>query len=523
MRLYSSGMIRECDACGASIPKTARRCPSCGEGPAPVAVAAAVPCGRCGRPVAAQAKACLICGAPNTGDGAPIDTPEDVEAAREIAAETARKLKAADLLRIAEALLFVLAVPVLLPGFAITALMVRRWGRVPLSLVVVEGVLLTGLSYLGFESGDGPLAGLVFPLLLLSCFACAGLFVLRSWKGKLQGGMLLGYSGLVTLLMMVGGGFLYAGAGLVVHRARAANFLPVVSDVPLTLSPADALRRPERLVHLILQDARLDVEKAARRVVGGGIDVYCAAGAEGEEPRPAEAIDLFQQASTLLGTRVQLSGALTPGQGKWIADEWREQIRSAGAGGQGRYWCRAAGTGSDVVFQSTIRVPADDPRTMLELLQPEDPVGFLAEIPGELLESTNGLDVRGRQPGQAKGLVLIPEASPSRWCAPVEGTSGALWVLAEGELPPAEGAPLQGVLEWPEEGAGRALAALARRQLGAAKTLRPRVLALGSTAAYRNANGLTTEAAEGTPLAHWGALLLGLALTAAGVTLSLRE
>ncbi len=466
---------------------------------------------------------CPLCGKVAPPDEAPptADVAANLAAGRQIAAGIERVRRLGWGLSALESVLFALAMPVLLPGFLLTALMVRRWGNVPLSLILWEGVLITGMSYLSFEMGESPLAGLVFPLLLASCLACAALYTLRGWKGRLEGGVLLGYSALVTALMVAGGVFLYAGGGLILHRVRAPRFQRIVSDVPRELSPAEAVASPDLLVHARLRDVRLDAGAAGWRVGGAGIDVVCAAGEADAEPPKLDVDDLLQRGPELLGTRVALKGPASGTFSKWVAEDWKSQVRGLEPKGEGRWWCVAGGQGAKRVFLASAQVAADELRKLDEVLNFAEPEGIVAEIPGELLESTNGLGIRGTKPGDARGWALVAEALPRRSCAPVAGTAGALWIQAEGEEMPA--GPWQGVLEWPPAGAGRSLALLARRKLQAPASVRPRVLLLGSVHAYRHAAGLTAEAAEGIPLGHWGSFLLGALLTAAGMLLSLRD
>lgn len=465
---------------------------------------------------------CPLCGKPRPPDDlTAADVLPDLQAlARETAVLRTKAEGVGAALRIVEAFLFVLSMPVLLPGLAVTALMVKRWGRIPLSLILVEGVLFTGLSYLSFEAVDGPLAGLVFPLMLLSVFSVATLYVLRSWKGRTQDGILLGYSGLVTLLMAAGGGFLYAGTGLVVHRIRAPRFLKVVSDVPRSLDPAGALARKELLVHAELVDARLDASKAAWRLEGAGADVFCAGAADADDALEGDADDLFKNAPEWLGRRVALRESRN-GAWKKIPANWRAFIADPSLKGDGRWWAEVGSGPKKHIFLVSGWVTADDERPVAELLDVDAPAGVLMEIPWELLESSNGLDCRGKRPREAMGLALLSDLSPRRYCAPVAGTSGALWVQADGEEAPS--GDLKGVLEWPDEGAGRSLALLARRTCGAGPEIRPRVLVLGTAHAYRSSRDLRAEAAEGIPLEHWGALLLGALLTGLAVFLAFFE
>lgn len=472
-------------------------------------------CKQCGAAIPDGHAACPLCGKAAPPLDIPLHQGEVINFAHESKIIREGLLRTRAPVRALEGAMMALAVPVILPGFLLTLLFAKRWGRVPLSLVIVEGVLMTGLSYLSFERGDHPLGGLVFPLLLASCGAVAVLSVMRAVKGRSGESGLLGYSALVTFLMIGGGGLLYGSAGAILHRLRAPRFVKMVSDVPRPLSVADALAHKDLLVHADLAGARLDTANAAWRTSGAGADAFFDANAETEDVLRLEASELFARKKELLGRRVSLNAPTPSGSGKRIPEDWRDFIRSAAPRGASRYWVPVGGDVLERVYQVSELIEPDDRRGVKELLVLEIPIGILAEVPQELLESTNGLDQRGPQPGIAKALAILSAPAPRSYCAPVEGTNGALWIQFEGPTPSST---LRGVLEWPEEGS---LAALAKRAFDV--DVRPRVLVVGSATEYRNTHGLVTEAAEGIPLHHWGYLVLGALLTAVAILLGVRE
>src|SRR5688572_33222491 len=94
-------------------------------------------CRECGAAVPDGHTACPLCGKVAPAAEAPADASRDLAALqRDLSARSAKKAGVGRLLKGVEAVLFVLAIPVTLPGLALTALWVKRWGHVPLSLVI---------------------------------------------------------------------------------------------------------------------------------------------------------------------------------------------------------------------------------------------------------------------------------------------------------------------------------------------------------------------------------------------------
>jgi hypothetical protein len=100
-----------------------------------------------------------------------------------------------------ESLLFILSFPVLIPSLILAFVMAKRWGHIDVYLILVDGLLLTGLAFL-----TSPLLGVV---ILISWLASVFLYWLR--RDRQRAGIFLGYSNLIAYLLIFGGGLAIGG------------------------------------------------------------------------------------------------------------------------------------------------------------------------------------------------------------------------------------------------------------------------------------------------------------------------
>jgi len=159
-----------------------------------------------------------------------------------------------------ESALFLLSFPVLIPSLLIMWVMAKRWGHIDIYLILVDGLILTGLGFL-----TGPWIG---TLMLVSWISSVWLYWLR--RDRQEVGIFLGYSNLVAMLLVIGGGLTIGGAIAVVPWSAIGRW----NDVRAEPIPAKVERARDRALprerRVNLHDAKLDFELAVeRRKVGG--------------------------------------------------------------------------------------------------------------------------------------------------------------------------------------------------------------------------------------------------------------
>ena len=481
-----------CRDCGARIPPGHPRCPLCGkvapaEAPAPDTAADLV-----------QEKAAI---------------------AREVFADVAGKERRSRGLRFAEGLLLALAMPAMIPGLLALVLMVKRWGHIPLTLVLPIGFIFLMGSYAGPsdpESDWAATADIFFWMMHVAFLATTVLFVLRAARGRAKEGILLGYSGLTVLLMTLGGLFLYVNGIQIVRQLRAPRFSRAVPEAVESMNPNKAAR-VTGFAHAALENARVDWSRAVWRIDGGGADVFTPTVEKAPEEMTVD--ELLARHESLLGANVALKTG-SSGACVWIPEKGEKSNRQ-------RVFQRVGGMPPSVVYiASPVREVREKTRWE-EMFLPNRFSGVASLIPTDLLESPQRFDIRGRKRGQAIGVALLQDVANDvrKLCGPVEGTDDQLWVQCAGMERPPDGTPLQGIVETPGGGAGRSLAACRVRAGGKASDAVPRVLVMTTPAAFREDRGLPAAPApsEGIPASRWlwtgaGALLVG-----AGLFLALRE
>lgn len=100
-----------------------------------------------------------------------------------------------------ESLLFIISFPVLIPSLIIMFIMAKRWGHVDIYLILIDGLIFTGLACLSSYT----LGGVIFICWVASII----LYWLR--RDRKEYGIFLGYSNLVALLLIFGGSLAIGG------------------------------------------------------------------------------------------------------------------------------------------------------------------------------------------------------------------------------------------------------------------------------------------------------------------------
>jgi len=110
--------------------------------------------------------------------------------------------------QVVDSLLFVMALPIVVPSLMMTFAQAKRWGRIPLAIMAFDALLLIGIAVsLNLNWGAGkPLAvTLLIPAALGSTIAAGALMARRAVARRLDDGIFLGYSNLVAMLLIGGG------------------------------------------------------------------------------------------------------------------------------------------------------------------------------------------------------------------------------------------------------------------------------------------------------------------------------
>lgn len=154
-----------------------------------------------------------------------------------------------------ESLLFLLSFPVLIPSLIIMFVMAKRWGHIDIYLIIIDGLIFTMLGFL-----TGPWIG---TMMLVSWISSVWLYWMR--RDRQGHGIFLGYSYLISLLLVFGGAFAIGGFATMFPwnayaRWTAAREAPIVTTVERARERAIPRDR-----QIVLQGATLDFERAVTR------------------------------------------------------------------------------------------------------------------------------------------------------------------------------------------------------------------------------------------------------------------
>lgn len=194
--------------------------------------------------------------APFRGGGAPLASPApSFQAAGGAPLLDARIGAVAPMPRWLHGLLLALSLPVLGPSLLLLWLMAKRWGRVPLGMILFDGVLFLGAS---------ARTPFWFAANVAACAALLALYLRRSYEGRASGGVVLGYSGAVAAAMIAGSvlsiaGLLMGAPGIVASRLEDQK----PRDATTTDILDERLATPKRVR---IRDAALEAGPGANRI-----------------------------------------------------------------------------------------------------------------------------------------------------------------------------------------------------------------------------------------------------------------
>ncbi len=206
--------------------------------------AQSVPCEKCGRPRSLKVATCPHCAG---GGLARIQLSETTAA--KLAEE--RSGFGAPWPAWLRALIFVLAFPVTVPSLVVNWLMAKRWGRIPIFSMFVDGFIVLLLT-------------LRYPLLLawaaIACVASAVMLFRAAKQRRIESGIFFGHSNMVALPLIFGGSAVLAGilVGVPSATLRRATLASVeITSYRLSEVYEHSVPIPK---HLRLRDASIDWE-----------------------------------------------------------------------------------------------------------------------------------------------------------------------------------------------------------------------------------------------------------------------
>jgi hypothetical protein len=404
-----------------------------------------------------------------------------------------------------EILLFVISIPVLVPALLLTWIQSRRWGRVPMTFIFIDGAILF-LIGLGSDArgSSGKFLGMsAFTwLMFLGLGAAVILTVLRSGEGKLDQGILMGWSNLVVLLLMIGGAsFLWGFLRLTWTSADPAGG-PAIPSEATALSADQALKlHGSGLHHVRLKNALLDEDRKVWRVESG-IGGFLLQSPQ--QPLTALSMEMLRaELADRLGTYVLLVAPTKEAMLEWIPSSPKDSK------GGGRSLATLALPPSDNLLLVSRKLTAPPESKCFD---PDSNYGVLARIDAPPSEGGNrvaGTKMLALQVGPA------PDPATASLCLPVSGSGHLLWVSTLRPAPRPAG-DLQGILETLPAEQSAALSKHIRKAIDPGFAGAPKLLLLASLDEYRRIRELepARPPASQTSSFAWlgiGGLLLGCA------------
>ena len=154
----------------------------------------------------------------------------------------------------------------LIPSLIIMFVMAKRWGHIDIYLIIIDGLIFTALGFV-----TGPWIGTT---MLVAWISSVWLYWMR--RDRQGQGIFLGYSYLVSLMLILGGAFAIGGfATMFPWNAYARWTAAREASISTTVERARdrALLRDRRLV---LNGATLDFENTVHRQKFGGVWQFAA-------------------------------------------------------------------------------------------------------------------------------------------------------------------------------------------------------------------------------------------------------
>ena len=159
-----------------------------------------------------------------------------------------------------ESLLFLLSFPVLSPSLILMFIMAKRWGHIDIYLIIIDGLIFTGLAFL-----SGPWLGV---MMLTSWISSVYLYWLR--RDRQGHGIFLGYSYLVSFMLIFGGAFAIGGFVTMFPWNAYARWSAARENAIVTTVERVRDRALPRDRRILLQGATLDFENPILRQKIGG-------------------------------------------------------------------------------------------------------------------------------------------------------------------------------------------------------------------------------------------------------------
>ncbi|MBI3854137.1 MAG: hypothetical protein HY293_00435 [Planctomycetes bacterium] len=514
-------MTTTCPACGKTTPAHLALCVFCGK-----VTTGMIKCPKCSREAGPLATKCLYCDTPLSRDPATVLPPPppppaaappppapslqargmaeaDAVVAREIARDMHQKQRLGLFVQLFQIALFVLAIPVLVPALLMTFIMTKRWGRIPMTFIFIDGgaLFLIGIGT-DFRGGTSTFLGMsAFTwLMFLGLGSAVLLTVIRTAKGKIEQGILMGYSNLVVMLLIFGGAIFLWGFLRLTWRKTEPPGGPVIAATPTVVSPQEALKLtgPE-LPYVRLKNSMLDWDRKVWRIESGGGGFLLQ---DPLQPLTALSLDMVRaEQADRLGSYILLASPTKGAPTEWIP------LTSGDRKGSGR---------------AVLTLPLGSGES-LQLVSP-----FYHSSPGSRAfdpEGNYGVLARGGEPNAPLTLHVGPPPDPrtATLCVPVKETGNELWISTLQPLPTTLAAEPQGILELLPPGRSAALSGQLRKTADPAFRGSPRLLVLAGPEEYRRLRELEAPAdrsSETSPFVWFG---IGGALLAAAVFFALLE
>ncbi len=205
-----------------------------------------------------------------------------------------------------ESLLFILSFPILIPSLIVMYATAKRWGHIDIYLIILHGLVFTTVGFVA-----GPWIG---AMMLVSWISSVWLYWMR--RDRQREGIFLGYSNLVSLLLIVGGALAIGGFATTFPWSAHARW-GAAREAPIaTNSERVRDRAIPRDRQVILKGATLDLENAIHRRRFGGVWRFAA------RKKPADVWfdqsglrTLWSTYQTVVGRDVELVGVTSSGFG----------------------------------------------------------------------------------------------------------------------------------------------------------------------------------------------------------------
>lgn len=470
-------------------------------------------CPGCSRSVADVIGQCPFCRHVFAGpvNDKPMLDPELISAAIAAEREEADSGRSALL----QALLLLLALPVIVPSLIWFWIGAKRWGRIDWVLLAVSGGALT-LFALG--------SSYALALMLIADAAAGALFVMR--YGKLDDGIFLGYSNAVALpLILAGvlaafGTFAFMPVAAISQLMRLYSLEDTVTVKQLVSGSAPAAPRPVRLEGATLAPtgrfAEVSDAKGAVRLVR----------AAALEPIAVTAPKhLWERREELVGSIVRLDAPAASETFVRTAVPMQKEVGGPKLADAGTRVYGLLPDAQDRVWVASEPVTGNADEVAKQLATRRERFGTLVVTHADPEMARAWSQRHGARPLPAMAVAVVPGAATGGAAdptaptyAPVEDTGGQLWVYYPAGAPIGPTGSISGIFEVYSERVSRLAAAAGSPGRGP-----HRLVAAMTRDDFARAAGLHARVTGGTLPAGLAVLGLAALLALAGLIAALRE